>query len=562
MIVNPDRLLTDREYREEMRFRFETDHFYAAEVLGFDKFNREIHGPAVSLYFPKNRKLSIPEQHHIKQRLHLDPRLTFKTTLGRVDDMQWIAAFPSIVTILEESATQPLASEIGKSLALFCWTESRARGRLFRQLYPELAFDGKEPGGKWNTPTHRIESLDIDSTVDFTSPNSQQSGWHPWVLNPDDMVDTRNSGIHASDDVRKGVISTYRTNKNTLQAGGYINVRGTRYHPFDLYGDILTTMDPARWKVLIRSALAVKDGARLMPGEFPREEDIVLNFPMIESLRYAELREKFYDEYESFMCQMMNDPQGGSVPVFDERKYSASLAEEDHLPLIGETVMVLRPPYQGKKFMATHAECAIGRIAGGKVYILDAWRGVYVPSGLCEKAIRSYRAWECEALLMEDLPGTDQLPILIRNEALKKNRSIRIGRLPYEEDDSVRNARIAQAEPVMAAGRLVLSRNVTAAAEMRKQFIHFGLTGDNGIVDCISRLLQRIPLSVMRAQLTEEEVELQLRKRENAQWNAIFQQRGMPVVDERARQRAQATVVALERTNEFGLPALPGGLDG
>lgn len=739
MIIDTDKLLVDGQYHQEMRHRFEADHFFAALVLGFDKFNREVHQSAVDLYFPKNRNLSIPEQHHIKQRMHLDPRFTFKTTLGRVDDMQWISAFPDTVTILEESSTQPLAAEIGKALHYFCWAGAGKRGHLYRQLYPELVFDGKEPFGKWNTPNHRVESLDLDSTVDYTSPKSTQSGWHPWVLNPDDMVETLNSGIKASDDVRKGVISTYRTNKNTMQAGGFINIRGTRYHPFDLYGDVLSTMDPKRWKVLIRAALTVKDGARLMPGEFPREEDLILHFPMIESLRYAELREKFFDEYESFMCfaagsrvlmadwtekrieevkvgdevvgfrkiaghqtrltrerveaiasrtatvaklitdsgrisyptfnhrflrpqngdlrylpakvgtrlvsvyrpsawptaveqrqldwlggildftaslwaakqvgetcgrrgaernyprvvsmepigeqkvfdiettsgnfvcdgfavhncQLMNDPQGGSVPVFDERKYSASLADEDHLPLVGETIMVLRLPCQSKKFMATHAECAVGRVAGGKVYILDAWRGVYVPSGLCEKVIKTYRLWDCEMLLMEDLPGTDDMPVLIRNEALKRNRSIRIGRLPYEEDDSVRNGRIAQAEPMMTAGRLILSHSVTAAAEMRKQFIHFGLVSENGIVDCISRLLQRVPLSLMRAQLSEEEIQAQLRRRESAQFNHVFQQRGMPVVNEEARQKAQATVVAFERAAEYAmLPPLPGGLDG
>lgn len=563
MIIDTDKLLVDGQYHQEMRHRFETDHFFAALVLGFDKFNREVHQSAVDLYFPKNRNLSLPEQHHIKQRMHLDPRFTFKTTLGRVDDMQWISAFPDIVTILEESSTQPLAAEIGKALHYFCWAGAGKRGHLYRQLYPELVFDGKEPFGKWNTPNHRIESLDLDSTVDYTSPKSPQSGWHPWVLNPDDMVETLNSGIKASDDVRKGVISTYRTNKNTMQAGGFINIRGTRYHPFDLYGDVLSTMDPKRWKVLIRAALTVKDGARLMPGEFPREEDLILHFPMIESLRYAELREKFFDEYESFMCQLMNDPQGGSVPVFDERKYTSSLADEDHLPLVGETIMVLRLPCQSKKFMATHAECAVGRVAGGKVYVLDAWRGVYVPSGLCEKVIKTYRLWDCEMLLMEDLPGTDDMPVLIRNEALKKNRSIRIGRLPYEEEDSVRNGRIAQAEPMMTAGRLILSHSVTAAAEMRRQFVHFGLVTENGIVDCISRLLQRVPLSLMRAQLSEEEIQAQLRRRESAQYNHVFQQRGMPVVNEEARQKAQATVVAFERASEYAmLPPLPGGLDG
>jgi hypothetical protein len=556
-----DKVLTDDEYRMDCRFRFETDHFYAAEVLGFDRFNRKVHTRAVELYPPKNRNLPIPEQDTIHQRLHLDPRFTFKTTLGRVDDMQWLAAFPEIVTILEESATQALAKSICTSLGMFCVQGSHV-GKRFRMLYPELVIE-KQPWGEWNTPLHRSKSADIDASVAFTSPGSQQSGWHPWILNPDDMVDTENSGIHASDETRKRVISTYYTNRNTLQPGGFLNVRGTRYHPFDLYGDIIGKMDPKRWKVLIRQSVIVKDGARLMPGEFPREQDLEMPFAELPGMDYGNLRDKFFADYESFQCQQQNDPQGGAVPVFDERLYTAALCEEERIPVMGETIMVLRIPYQGKKFMATHAEAVVGRIAAGKVFVLDAWRGVYQPSGLAEKVVKTYRAHDCEWLMCEDVPGLDGTLIDIRNEGAKKNRSIRVVRSMFLDDDNVRRSQIIAMEPVLKTGRIVLSTGVTAAAEMRKQIIHFGLIQENGIIDGIAKLTQRVPLSLVRSQMDEDELELQIRRRESAQFNAVFAQHGMPAVDELARQRAAATVQAMESAGETAMfPPLPGGLDG
>ena len=65
--------------------------------------------------------------------------------------------------------------------------------------FPELVVE-KEPDGTWNTPVRKMG--DLDTTLSFTSPKTSQSGWHPWVECIDDMVDTTNSGIHASADLR------------------------------------------------------------------------------------------------------------------------------------------------------------------------------------------------------------------------------------------------------------------------------------------------------------------------------------------------------------------------
>ena len=91
---------SDSDYRNEARHRCLTDHFFLADVLGkgFNGFILRIHQPMADLYFPKNPGISIPEQHKIKNRLHLDPRTTGKTTMGRVDLVQWMLAFPEDIT--------------------------------------------------------------------------------------------------------------------------------------------------------------------------------------------------------------------------------------------------------------------------------------------------------------------------------------------------------------------------------------------------------------------------------------------------------------------------------
>jgi hypothetical protein len=547
-------LQSDAAYREDARFRFMTDHFFAAECMGFMEFNRKVHQAAVDLFFPKNPNVSIEEQHPIKFRMHLDPRKTFKTTLGLVDTAQWIAAQSSRLTLLYETATQPLAASMMRVTV-----QHFGRG-ILGCMFPEIAFTKRQREDCYDSDTRTEPS--IDPSVGYTSPGSAQAGWHPYLMNVDDAVDAVNSGIHAPDESRLKLISTHDTNKNLLRAGGYMNIRGTRYHPFDLYGHELEAMNPKKWRTLIRSSITVKDGSRLMPGQFPDIDDVVVNFGELREMDYYSLRDLFFANYETFMSQQQNDPMGGAIASFEEKVFEACQMAPEKLPPIGDIYLCWRMPYGGKPCMATHDEAALARIVNGKVYILEAWRGVYGTTTRAERIVKAMREHEADGLILEALPGTEYIAANIRNEALKRNLSVRIQWVEFEEDDNRRNAAMLQCEPLMRSGRLLFSTAMGHHADCRKQFLNFGLVQENGIVDCISKLAERVPISLLRANMTEAEIEYQREVRENAQWNAIFEQMGMPDIEEKERQQAEATALAMNAVNDLGFPPLPGGLDG
>lgn len=556
MILDTGRIESDAAYREEARHRFLTDHFFAAECMGFTQFNRKLHQDAVALFFPKNPDLSIEEQHPVKFRMHLDPRHTFKTTLGLVDTVQWLAAHSQRLTLLYETATQPLAASM-----MEVTVQHFARGCV-RALFPEAEFTKRKREDCYDGD-RRVEPS-IDPTVGYTSPKSAQAGWHPFLMNADDVCDSLNSGLSAPDESRKRLIDVHDTNKNLLRSGGYLNIRGTRYHPFDMYGHELTTMNPARWKVLVRSSLTLKNGSRLLPGEFPDADEMVLNFAELPDLTYESLRDKFFANYETFMCQQQNDPQGGAVPTFTEAMYQGALIDADRIPPIGETFLFWRAPYGGKPFMCKYDEGVVVRISNGKIFVLDAWRGIYSPTTRAERIVKAVREHEASAVMLEDSPGSGYIAHDVRNEALKRNTSVHVQWTEFELDDSQRIAAMKRAEPMMKAGRLLFSTKMKNGAECRKQFVHFGLLEENGIVDCVSRALDHAPYSLYRAQMSEEELEQQRERREDAQWNQIFGQMGMQAVEDEARRKAQATVMAMEalKTTAGGVTPLPGGLDG
>lgn len=540
-----------------------TDHFFLASLIGLDKFHSVLHKPAVDLYFPKNPAVSIEEQHPIKNRMHLDPRGVFKTTLGRVDKIQWCLAFPETITILNESATQPLAQAISRGIAGYFYTPKNANYTPLQRLFPELVVD-KPPfnnSDTWNFPGR--SPGDIDSTMAYTSPLSTQSGWHPYIINADDMVETKNSGIHANPDVRQGVIDTYDTNRNTLRKGGFIYLIGTRYHPFELYGNKLNSMNPDKWKTLIRSSITVKSGARLVPGEFPDEDDVVVNFKELPGQDYDSLRDMFLENYETFMCQQQNDPQGGNIATFDEALYGSCTIDPELIPAYGgETYVCWRLPYGGKSNMLQAEGCA-ARILNGKVYILDCWQGNYIPSRLAERMVQSHKTHEANGMMILQTPGSEFMAAHIRQEAARRNVSIgRIRWVDWDENDERRNGAIKLMEPLLKVGRIRFSTDMTKWQECRKQFVHFGLVEENGIIECVSKFADMVPVAQMRANLEEEEIQYIRRRRDDALLNSFLQLQGIPAVEEEAKRRSEAHLQAMQKVDTWSMPALPGGLDG
>jgi hypothetical protein len=212
--------------------------------------------------------------------------------------------------------------------------------------------------------------------------------------------------------------------------------------------------------------------------------------------------------------------------------------------------------------MARFSEGAAATVVDGRVFIKDCWQGTYTPSGEAERIVQYAKDHYVDLVMIIGVPGSEYLAAHIRNESGKKNRPVRIQWLEYEEDDSRRTGSIKQLEPLMKVGRVSFSTGMSKAAECYKQFVHFGLVEENGIIECISRFAALVSISQMRANMQEEEIAWQRRRREDALVQSFLNQQGMPGVDELAQQKAKAHAQAMNRTTTWGMPPLPGGLDG
>ena len=374
----------------------------------------------------------------------------------------------------------------------------------------------------------------------------------------DDTADTENSGIDASDLSRERVWNSYQTNPNTLRHGGYQHIRGTRYHPFDMYGQTLATMDPTRWKTLIRSSLRVKSGERLVEGEFPAEDEVEILWPGL--LSYEFLKEKFNTNYVSFMSQQQNDPQGGSVVTFPLVVLDQARIDELRIPPLGSTRICWRLASTAKPYMERYSVGVAIRDLGSQSFIVDAWRGNYTPSELANRVVTACRKHQTGEVVIEKTPGSEALIPHMHNEAAHRNVSLRIDQPAYDPDDTRRNSRCAGLEPRMRAGRLWFSDGIgNQRGEVRTQFLNFGLTAENGFPDVISRLMERMPISVLMQSATAAQMEMRQQKHQREQWETLYSHGGADVVDDsiEGENRRRGAL-----QNSYGLRPMLGGLDG
>lgn len=549
-VIDRLRVQLDEEYRQQVRRRCQTDLlFLGRDVLGYRMLQERVHGPAAALCVQKDPDKPIEEQDpgRPKKGLQLDPRGTFKSTLSIVDSVQWIIGFPN-VRICKLTATKPLATAIVGEITDHFVKETHAEPTLFQDLFPEFCISPRDKlVGTYTAPCRTRNWR--EATVMAFSIETSISGWHFDVLDPDDVVDTQNSSTPGG---LAKVKKNYRINEKTLMPWGYINYKGTRYDPFDLWGDLLDKAKPGAIKTLIRSALTLKSGERLRPDNFPDPDECTLLFP--ELLPYEFLREKFEDDYSSFMTQYMNDAYGDKEVIFRKEDLLQATIPAAQIPVTGETFTAWRFAYQDH---AWSGGC-VGLMDGGRMYITDAVRGSSKPSALAHKVVHLAKKHGCHAVKIEETPGARYLEPAIQNYALALGWPLVIHWLEFQEDDGVRDQRMKGTEPLLAAGRLLFSDDVKQVnlKELHRQFSNYGMVEESELVDAVSRVAEALPKSIAVEQLSDQdalawELTRQRDMHDKVHGLGLYAPRE-PMVEEKP--------FAVE--NSYGLDSMLGGLNG
>lgn len=239
---------------KELRRRGRTDLFWlSTKVLGYD-FVERVHGPVCDLFVHKDPKKPFAQQDTIKQRLLLDPRGHFKTTVDVCDTVQWILNFPD-VRILIMTGTLELAERM-----LYEVQHHFTSNPQMRLLYPEFcAPPGQKIGNtsEMTTPARKLQHL-REPTVTISTIDSVKAGSHYDIIKCDDLVHENNIGT--KEQIEK-TIQAFHYTTPLLEPYGYRDVIGTRYDYSDLYGSILDGLDMSK-------ATPIPFGFRLEDGDW------------------------------------------------------------------------------------------------------------------------------------------------------------------------------------------------------------------------------------------------------------------------------------------------------
>lgn len=436
--------MTLREARERAR----TDLFWLAKhVLGYSLLTEHVHGVVCREFFvQKDRTKPASAQSRIHNRLLLDPRGHFKTTLDIADAIQWLLNFPDL-RILFMSGTQDLAKRMVQE-ARYHFEQNDTMRRIFPEYCAASVGNASELTVPCRTRVRREPSITI-STI-----GSVKAGSHYDIIKYDDLVHEQNVG---TPDQLQQTADAYDFTFPLLDPGGYRDVIGTRYSPDDLYGRILA--EPKGWHVLARRACKTHgDGSPTEPLLFP------------ERFTVAELAEYWRSNPWQFSCQFLNEPKtSDSFPISMDA-------------VVAHTVPRARIP-TGTRFAAwdlafsargtsDFTGCVVGSIdRHGRLFVLDAIRGRWTPFEIVLRFYDVFLRWRPQRIAIEDCGGSALLGPGLQAFGAEHGFTPVID---WVKPIGSKSNRVLSLEPLLREDKLWFAAECAEYVELTKEISSFG----------------------------------------------------------------------------------------
>lgn len=389
-----------------------------------------------------------------KETLILDPRGFFKSTLNRVDCLQWMLNVPDI-RILILTGEKKLAFAFMKAIKNYLYLPENTEPSDFQLLFPEYVL--RKSSGRANTPIQlrcRKHTQQVEPTLWVNSIESGLSGWHCDIKKNDDAVNDKNCN---SVQTRESLKDQIDNSENLRDGWGFTDSIGTRYFPDDYYGTRLGIKNDKPLKYFCRACWTVKEGFENVPLKELTEDMVILTFPEKNKNAFKELRGKLLENEKMFRCQQLNEPAMDSEDSF--RVTFTEDALRKHLK------PVTSAPQNGDIYIAwdwalTHnkrSDFSVGVAArrynqNGRwgLCIMDVRIGQWTPSELAQQIVKMDQDWNPRQTQIEKTASAELLQLELDRWYKRLDVIPRIWwRQPSTEPDAKRN-RIKQLEILLA----------------------------------------------------------------------------------------------------------------
>lgn len=461
---------------KQLRHRARTDLFWlSTQVLGYD-FQHDVHGPATNGFLiQKDRTKSFFEQDSVHQRLWLDPRGHFKTTIDICDVIQWLLNFPDL-RILIMTGTEELALRMLKEAKYpFQFNEK------LRTLFPEYA----APQADWGTtyeftvPARKRGHL-REPSVSVSTIKSVKAGSHYDIIKCDDLVHENNIGTK---ELIEKTITAFNYTTPLLEPGGYRDVIGTRYDYSDLYGWMIDSND-GKTRVFKRTAWTIEpDGTKKLL--FPRVEThdgrfIGFTLDQLESIRR--------DDPYLFNCQYLNDPTPTEAGQLTEPEIESLFVPPSSVPIAGRTFITWDLGYSNKSF-ADYSVGIVGRWDSfGRLFILEMLRGRFTAYELVNGIVNLARKWKPARIGIEKSGGAPLLEPALISACHSQGVYLPLEWLPHPS--AHKTERIAGLQSLIRQKKLFFVNTLADHTQIVREFVRFPRYKHDDIPDAIAMQLQ------------------------------------------------------------------------
>ena len=447
-------------------------------------------------------RAAIDRQLIAREVLMLCPTGAFKSTVNKIDAVQWMLNVPDI-RIFIMTGSGPLSRKFLREVKGFFFKAAGTPLTRFQSLFPEFVVEGQE--GESMAPLFcpaRIHAQPGTPTLWVNSIDGTVAGWHCDLWLGDDVVNEDNSN---NEDTRDTLKQRYdNVSGNRPDKWAFRRHLGTRYYPDDWYG---TRIEEARQypdtnaiQTLIRSAWTVKPEFAHVPIKKLQEHMVTLYFP--EFMPFSLLIKKCRANEKQFRCQQLNEPEGGDLACNFEQA-----AIERHTILLNAVPRpangIRRPAIiwdtaHGNKVQSDYSAGAVGWCYDDTrtLYVLEVEHGKWKDSECAVRLVDLHWKWDARFSEVEKFHGWELFAAEVQRVSL--HRWGKYLPLLWRETDTTAGSKrnwVKGVETLLANDRIYFVDGDWMEETTRQflQFTGFSKRRKDDIPDAISKLQRLIP---------------------------------------------------------------------
>lgn len=396
--------------KQDIKQRAEADFAFYARLVCPDLCFGDIHDQLFRWMTSSDRALA---------SLVLLPRGHLKSTVAAIWT-SWRITIDPKVRILYVSATSTLAEaqlySVGQILT----------SRVYKRYWPEMVDDNKVKRARWNTSEiivdhpARHNTLIRDNTLTAVGVGGNITGKHCDILVLDDLVVPDNV---TTQDQRQKIAAAYSQLASIKDPGAVTLAVGTRYHPDDLYQELLslqvydykTKTNNKMYDLFQRQVEDAGDGS----GDFiwPRRQAANGAWYGFDSDILAYKKAEYLDKNQ-FFCQYYNKPNNEATTLiqpewFQYYEKHQLRFNEGFYSIAGKPLNITAGvdfAFSLKKKTDYSVVTVVGMDADRRIYVLDIARfKTDRVSGYFKEIERLYLKWGFKRIRMEAVAAQKQI---------------------------------------------------------------------------------------------------------------------------------------------------------